>query len=107
MKTSELIEKLSLTKLSGEAEKEVSGCYICDLLSRVMNGCEKGDVWITVQTSLNVIAVATLSDAACVLFPEGITASESVVEKANEEGITLLTSEKTAFELSCLIAPLI
>lgn len=107
MTVTELSEKLSLNILAGDGEKDVKGCYICDLLSRVMNGCQKDDVWITVQTSLNVVAVAVLTDAACVLLPEGIAMPENVLEKAKEEGVAILSSEKGAFELAAAIAPLL
>ena len=32
--------------------------------------------WVTVQTHLNVIAVASLGDMACIILPENITMEE-------------------------------
>ena len=106
MTVSKLAEELGLTKLSGDADREVESCYISDLLSRVLGGCEPGDVWITVQSSLNMVAVAVMTDASCVILPEGLTAPDNVVEKANEEGLTIFTSEETAYSLAIKFAGL-
>jgi len=107
MTINQLAEKLELTKLSGETDKDVESCYISDLLSRVLGGCQPGDVWITVQTSLNMIAVAVMTDVSCVILPEGLTAPDNVVEKANEEDFTIFTSKETAYSLAVKISQLI
>jgi len=107
MKISELAEKLELKKLSGEADKELSSCYISDLLSRVLGGCGEGDVWITVQSSINMVAVAVMVEAGCVILPEGLTAEVSVIERANQEDLTILTSPDTAYVLAKKISVLI
>jgi len=102
-----LAEKLDLIKLSGETDKEVSSCYISDLLSRVLGGCQAGDIWITVQTSLNMVAVAIMADASCVILPEGLTAPDNVIEKANEEDLTIFSSKETAYTLAVKITELL
>ena len=102
-----LSEKLDFKRLSGTADRDVASCYISDLLSRVLGGCHAGDIWITVQSSLNMVAVATMTEASCVVLPEGMTAPENVIEKANEEGLTIFTSEESAFSLAVKIADLI
>ena len=101
-----LAEKLELQKLPGEADRDIESCYISDLLSRVLGGCQPGDIWITVQSSLNMVAVAVMTDVSCVILPEGLTAPDNVIEKANEEGLTIFTSEKSAFSLAVEIAKL-
>jgi len=100
MTLSKLAEELSLTRLSGEDDREIESCYISDLLSRVLGGCQSGDIWITVQSSLNMVAVAVMTDASCVILPEGLTAPGNVIEKANEEGLTIFTSEESAYSLA-------
>ena len=104
MTTNELGRKLRLKTLSSGDDKEISSCYISDLLSRVMGSCKDGDVWITVQTSLNMVAVALMIDVACVVFPEGLVAPDDVIEKAKEEGLTLFSSDETAFGLAKKLA---
>ena len=86
-----------------DLETEVESGYSCDLLSWVMAHGKPGMAWITVQTHMNVVAVATLHDMACVIVPEGAAVPEEVWKKAGEEGIAMLTSEKGAYELSGLL----
>ncbi|MDL2237782.1 AraC family transcriptional regulator [Christensenellaceae bacterium OttesenSCG-928-K19] len=76
------------------------GC-VCDLLSWVMARGEEGMAWITVQTHLNVIAVACLHDFACVIIPESIEVPQATLDKANEEGMMVFSSDKTAYRLCC------
>ena len=85
-------------------DTQVSCGYTCDLLSWVMAHGKQGMAWITVQTHMNVIAVASLREMAAVLIPEGIQMEEPSLEKAREEGVAVLQSDKTAFALCALLA---
>jgi len=107
MITSKLAIELDLVKLSDGEDREIASCYISDMLSRVLGGCKSGDVLITVQTSLNMVAVAVMTEAACVILTEGLTVSDSVAEKANEEGLTIYSSKETAFSLGVKISDLL
>ena len=100
MTITKMAEELDLTRLSGEADRDIGSCYISDLLSRVLGGCKSGDIWITVQSSLNMVAVAVMTDASCVILPEGLTAFDNVIERANEEGLTIFTSTESAYSLA-------
>ena len=70
MTVKDIAQKLALTAVSGEenTDREVTGCYIGDLLSLVMSKAQAGDVWITVQGNINVPAVATLTDSAMIII---------------------------------------
>ena len=105
MKVSDLITLLDAENLtpSLSGDREISCGYACDLLSWVMAHGKPGMAWITVQTHMNVVAVATLHDMACVIIPEGASVPDEVWKKAEEEGIAMLTSEKGAYELSGLL----
>ena len=85
-------------------DTQVSCGYTCDLLSWVMAHGKQGMAWITVQTHMNVIAVAFLMEMAAVIIPEGIQMEEPSLEKAREEGVAVLQSDKTAFALCALLA---
>ena len=102
-----LAKELKLKRLSGETDREIESCYISDLLSRVLGGCQSGDIWITVQSSLNMVAVAVMTDASCVILPEGLTAPDNVIEKANEEGLAIFTSDESAYSLAVKFSQLI
>ena len=80
-------------------DTEVTCGYTCDLLSWVMAHGKQGMAWITVQTHMNVIAVAVLMEMSCVITPEGIEMEANSIAKAADEGIVVLQSELTAYEL--------
>lgn len=82
---------------------EVKSAYLCDLLSWVMAKGAPGTAWVTVMTHLNVIAVATLLDMACVIIPENIAVEPATLQKATQEDIPVLACSKTAFELAGLM----
>ncbi|MGI6188427.1 MAG: AraC family transcriptional regulator [Clostridiales bacterium] len=102
MKIGQIVEELSLNILAGERflEREIRWGYCCDLLSRVMSKGKNGGVWITVQTHMNIVAVAVLTEIACIIIPEGIQVEEEVLNKAENEGVVILSSGMTAFELA-------
>ncbi len=102
MKVSELIEKLDLKLLTDEdfEDREISGCYIGDLLSWVMSHAESGNVWITIMNNINITAVASLCDVACVILAEGVDLPEAIRARANSTGIIVLGSGMSAYELA-------
>lgn len=101
MLVSELVEALGLEVLAGQQglNTEMKGVYVCDLLSWVMSKLEKGNCWITIQTHINIVAVALLGEAACILIPENAKVDDNTIEKANEEQIPLLRSPLNAYQL--------
>ena len=105
MKVCEVAEKLSLTPLSlADSSREVSGVYIGDLLSWVMGRAESGDAWITIMSNINIVAVASLADVACIILAEGVVLDENVCTTAQQKGINVYTSEKTAYQLAASLA---
>lgn len=105
MTVKELMPLLGAKPLTGEATlaREVKRGYACDLLSWVMAHGAENMAWVTVQTHMNVIAVATLHDMSCIIIPEGGQAEKDVVDKADEEGVAILASDKSAFEISGIL----
>ncbi len=86
---------------------EAKGCYVCDLLSLAMSKVQAGDVWITVQANVNVAAVSVLTEAACVLVAEGMHIEDSVIDKANNEGVIILRTQRSAFEAALEIGKML
>ena len=80
------------------APRPVASVFCCDLLSLAMSRARAGCAWVTVMANLNTVAVATLTDAACLVFAEGITPPEGCVAKAAEEGIAVYTSPLPVYE---------
>ncbi len=93
-----LIEAKSLTPALTE-DKEIACGYTCDLLSWVMAHGKQGMAWVTVQIHMNVIAVAALSEMACVILPENIVMESASLEKALDEGIPVLSSSLSAYDI--------
>ena len=93
-----LIEAKNLTPTLS-TDREVTCGYVCDLLSWVMSHGDSGMAWVTVQTHMNVIAVAVLSEMACVILPEGIDMEEESLAKAVAEDMVVLQSPLTAFDI--------
>lgn len=108
MTVSELTEKLNLRVFSlADGEREITGGYAGDLLSWVMGRAGEGDAWITIMTNINVIAVASLADTACVLLAEGTAPDEEMLSAAKAKGINLLGSEASTFQLCYSVSDLI
>lgn len=102
MKISELMQTLHLELLtdSDYDDREIKGCYVGDLLSWVMGRAKSQDVWITVMSNINIVAVASLTDAACILIAENVSVEENVLEKANAQGVVIVRSPFSGYELS-------
>ena len=99
MKLSELAGCLKLEPLCGDLDAEVTGCYAGDLLSWVMSHAEEGNVWVTIMSNLNVVAVASLTDAACVIMAEGVNPDPDALEAAKAKGVTLFSDSRSTYEL--------
>ena len=102
MKLSQIVETLSLTVRAGQRglEADVTGGYATDMLSCAMAGAVRGNLWVTLQGHLNVIAVATLNDLAGVIVAEGKPVSPEALIKADQEGIPILTTGMGTFEVA-------
>ena len=100
MTVREAIRKLQLEVLAlPDGEREICGGYCGDLLSWVMTCLKQDEAWITIMNNLNVVAVASLSDAACVILSENTDVEEEVVCRAEEKGVNLLRAKASSFEL--------
>lgn len=101
MTVAELKEKLGLNAVSlPEPDRRVSGAYIGDLLSWVMGRAKADNVWITIMSNINVVAVASLADVSCVILAEGVTLDDEVLTAAKEKGINVLCSADTSYALA-------
>ena len=81
-----------------DADREVSGAYMGDLLSWVMGRAFEDNAWITIMNNINVIAVASLSDVSCVILSEGVTLDDEIKNTAEQKGINVLSSELPSYE---------
>lgn len=90
-----------------EPEREINGVYIGDLLSWVMGKAQSDNLWLTIMSNVNVIAVASLTDVACVVLTEGVTLSEDVLDTAKQKNINVISTKMTSFETAVYLSDLI
>lgn len=101
----EVVKKIGLEVVAGSnsLERDFDGVYIGDLLSIVMSKAEKNNLWITIQTHLNIIAVATLVELSGIIIVENMEVQEDTIKKANELGIPILKTKLSAYDVACKI----
>ena len=108
MNISSLLSIPTLTPLHiADGEREISSCYIGDLLSWVMGRAKADSVWITIMSNLNVLAVATLADVSAVIFAEGVMPDAEFIELAKAKGVNLLVSSLPTYESAMALSPLL
>ncbi len=79
--------------------RDVRGGYASDLMSDVIANAQEGDLWVTLQTHQNIVAVASMKGLAGIVLVNGRQGEADTLEKAGEENIPLLSSALPAFEL--------
>jgi serine kinase of HPr protein (carbohydrate metabolism regulator) len=100
MTLQEIIDKLNLTVLTEAKDFDqvvTTSGYTADLLSCVMAGAQRKAVWVTLQAHLNIVAVAALLDLSAIIITEEAKPEAETVAKANQEGVILLSSDKSTF----------
>lgn len=100
MQLKEAVAALELTVLTGREnlESEITGGYVSDLLSNVMGQAEAGSIWVTMQGHQNIVAVASLASLPAILIAGGAEPDKDALQKAEKEGIALLTTAMSCFE---------
>ena len=108
MTVNELINALELKVLvEDDLDREVTDCYIGDLLSWVMGRAPGDSAWLTVMGNINSIAVATLADVSCIILVENAALDENARRKAEMHGVNILTSAENSYQLAVKISKLI
>ena len=108
MTVQEIVDALSLKVLAGTnvLGKSVACGYACDLLSCVMAGAQTDAIWVTMQGHPNVAAVASLLGLAAVVVSEDSPVEPTTVQRAEENGIALLSTSHDTFTTVAKLAAL-
>jgi len=108
LKLHEVIAALNLevAAAADALDREISGGYASDLLSCVMARAQADNVWVTLQSHPNIVAVASLLNLAGIIVTEGSPLDPATIEKANEEHIPILTTPLTTFTVVSRLAEL-
>ena len=108
MTVQSLVEQLQLKVLTeGDFSRAVTGCYCGDLLSWVMGKAKEGDCWLTVMGNINAVAVAVLTDCACIVLTENAALDEAAKARAEQQGVTILTTSDNAYDLAVKLSAVI
>ena len=108
MTVNELIENLNFEVINkGDGDKQINGCYCSDLLSHCMSNIDEGNIWVTVQTNINVVAIAVLTELSCIIISQNMPMDQAVIDKAKSENVTILRTADKAYELCVKIGNLI
>ncbi len=102
MTVQDIVEKLDLKVCSGKTglQRKITGGYTSDLLSDVMGNADENQIWITLQTHKNIMAIASLKDLAAIVLVKSYEPESDAAEQSNLEGIPILSSKEEAFELT-------
>ena len=102
MTLQEIISGLNLNVLTSPqnfAAVTPQGGYASDLLSCVVAGAQPGNLWVTLQAHMNVVAVASLREVSAVILTENAQPDADVIEKANDQGVVLLSTASPSYEV--------
>ena len=102
MNLDQMIKALNLTVLTEPKDFSTitpEGGYTSDLLSCVMAGATHKSVWVTLQAHTNIVAVAALLELSAIIITEGAVPDQITIDKANGEGIALLSSQDRSFNV--------
>lgn len=103
MTVNEILEPIKATAVCGDTDKPIEGVYVGDLLSRAMSHVKADYLFITIMANTNAVAVASLTEAAAVILAEGVALPDEGIAAANENGITVLSTPLTAYELCAIL----
>ena len=87
-----------------DGEREVTGGYAGDLLSWVMGRAEEGNVWATIMTNVNVVAVASLVGVSLVVICDESEIDGEVIAKAEEKSVNIVRTSMPMYEFCATLS---
>jgi hypothetical protein len=98
----DVLEAIDLTVCCAgtSMDGEITGGYSGDLLSDVIANSKAGQVWITMQAHVNIVAVAVLKEHSAIILVNGRHPDETTLRVAIDEKITILSTELSAYEMA-------
>jgi predicted transcriptional regulator len=101
MNVAEATQKIKGAVMAGSSavDREIQGGYASDLLSDVMGNSREGDIWVTMQKHVNVVAVAQLNNLAAIVLVNGRQPEPDTGARADEIGIPIISTPLQAFDV--------
>lgn len=106
MKVSGFVRESCFSVFSQGEEREIESGYCGDFLSNIISHAPDACAWLTVMNNVNVAAVATLIDCACIILCEGTAPDDAFSARAKQLGLWVLGTEKNVFEAAKTVAQL-
>lgn len=105
----QIIPVLDAKILCGEQllRREVHGGFACDMLSWVISRLQDNQAWFTILNSVNVVAVAVLSECSCVVLTEDVVMEADVLQRAVEKNLVVLSTPLPTYEACAVISALL
>jgi len=102
MKLDNVVKEISLDLKTCNSclNNQVTGAYVSDLLSDVMANSKDGNIWITLQMHMNIVAVAGLNNLAGIIVVGGRQPAQEILKKAETEKVAIMTTPLTTFEIA-------
>lgn len=98
MTVKELTEQCSFEIVHlGNPDAILKEPYCCDLLSIAMGNAPAQSAWCTVMSNMNTLAVASLTEASCVILCHNVSVDENMKLKAVSENINVLRTPNPIF----------
>ena len=98
MRVRELAKKAGYAVFSEGEDREIESGYCGDFLSNIISRAPDSCAWLTVMSNVNVAAVATLIDCACIVLCEGTEPDEALLARAKMQSIWVLGAKENVFE---------
>ena len=107
MTVNELVKELKIEVLALPFPcREIKGVYAGDLLSWVMGRAQEDNVWATIMTNQNVLAVASLINTSCVIICENSEVDAEIISLADAKEVNLLRTPATIYETCAALSKL-
>lgn len=98
MNVREFAAKAGYTVFAEGEDRQIESGYCGDFLSNIISRAPDSCAWLTVMNNVNVAAVATLIDCACIILCEGVSPDEALLARAKSLPVWLLGAQGNVFE---------
>lgn len=95
-------EKIGATVVVGTAEastREIRGGDASDFLSDVMGDSREGDIWVTMEKYVNIVAVPQLNGLAGIVLVNGRQPEPETAKKAEQEHAPIISTPLQCFDM--------
>ena len=105
MTLNDCMKKLDLKVIvdAGTLDRDITSCYVSDLLSNVMGQCKEGSLWVTMQGHQNIVAVASLVGMTGIIVVGGAAIEDEAVTKAKDNDVTILSTKESSFDVAGML----